>query len=391
MVKSKKSCLKQRKKFNEKTKKSSTKSKKSNLKRPQTPFFLFSSKQKEELKKNDHNKKLTAKQLRAMWEKLPENKKKVFIHQYEEEKKKYYKFKTELENKSFKDSDVEKEKTSKKKTTKSKAKTKKKEVDKNNRKACNYGKCDECKKAKDNEEKIKEEECEKEKEPKEEESKKENKEKERSKSNSKFPNTEKEKQKPNQNINVFPLENKGKSQTNKQYTFTVGSRRLKVFGKGGKIVGGVVGAASGAVKAAASGLFAAIPAAAMIGAFGGVHLVNFLSSDCDRIGALHVCLLLGNDIFEYGDEGYVRHKNVGKTSEYNWDDNFEIKGTTKVTPDELDKKIIKSNEWIKDKYDEITHNCHSFVKFCCDIIEPDCTIMSVVLVNTPQCRLFRAW
>lgn len=50
------------------------------------------------------------------------------------------------------------------------------------------------------------------------------------------------------------------------------------------------------------GLFPEIPSAYMIGAFGGVDLVNNLASVCDQIGVLHVCLLLGNDIFEYGDE-----------------------------------------------------------------------------------------
>ena len=39
----------------------------------------------------------------------------------------------------------------------------------------------------------------------------------------------------------------------------------------------------------------------------------------------------------------------------------ETNGSTKVTPDELEEKIIKDNEWIKDKYDKITHNSHSFV------------------------------
>lgn len=176
MVKSKKSKKSYSKKKNskERAKKSSTKSKKYNidLKRPQTPFSLFSSKQKEELKKKGHNKKLTAKELWAMWEKLPKNKKKVFIDQYEEEKKKYYKLKSQFEIKSCKDSDVEEEKTIKKKITKVKAKTKKDEIEKINRKVINCGKYDECKKAKVNEEKTKEEECEKEKEPKEEKTKK---------------------------------------------------------------------------------------------------------------------------------------------------------------------------------------------------------------------------
>ena len=127
-------------------------------------------------------------------------------------------------------------------------------------------------------------------------------------------------------------------------------------------------------------------------ALGGVNIVNTMEKVCDDIGALHVCLLLGDDIFEYGgDNGYERHRNVGRTEEFNWKENFEIEGETVVSPDELDEKIIKSNEWLKEKYDEIAHNCHSFIKFCCDIIEPDPSIMSVTLVNVPQDRIFRVW
>ena len=126
-----------------------------------------------------------------------------------------------------------------------------------------------------------------------------------------------------------------------------------------------------------------------IGAITGLFGVNTLSKICDDLDAVHVCLLLGDDIFEYGDEGYARHKNVGKTPEFDWNRNFDIIGETKINPDELEEKIIKSNEWIKDKYDANTHNSHNFVKFCCDIIEPDPTIMSVSIVKIPHCRLFR--
>ncbi len=71
---------------------------------------------------------------------------------------------------------------------------------------------------------------------------------------------------------------------------------------------------------------------------------------------------MGDDIFEYGgDNGYERHRNVGRTEEFNWKENFEIEGETDINPDELDEKIIQSNEWLKEKYDMIAHNCHSFV------------------------------
>ena len=85
-----------------KSKKSTKKSKKSDndLKRPQTPYFLFCSKQREELKKKGEDKKLTAKELGAMWNKLSETKKKPFFEKFEAEKKKYEKMKDELESKS---------------------------------------------------------------------------------------------------------------------------------------------------------------------------------------------------------------------------------------------------------------------------------------------------
>ena len=82
----------------------------------------------------------------------------------------------------------------------------------------------------------------------------------------------------------------------------------------------------------------------IIGANYGVNMVNQMESICDDLGAVHVCLLLGNDIFEYGDKGYFRHKNVGKTSEYDWDNNFEIEGETKVSPDELEAKINENKK-----------------------------------------------
>ena len=336
------------------------------LKIPQTPYFLFCSKQREELIKKGIKKTLTAKELSAMWEKLPNSEKKVFIDQYEEEKKKYNKLKN-----------AEEEKKAKKKSPKTKAKTNKAEIDENNSKACNCGKCAECKKRKTKEKNPKEEGKNK-KEEKITISKKNKDISEKNKYIYKFKIG-------NRRLITISKKNKDISEKNKIYKFTVGSRRLKAFGEGGKLAGAAVGAIGGVLSSGVS-----IPSM-IVGAARGIMGVNFVSSTCDKLGAVHVCLLLGDDIFEYSDKGYERHKNVGKTSEYDWDDNFEIIGETKVTPDELEEKIIKSNEWIKDNYDAITHNCHSFVKFCCDIIEPDPTIMSIKIVNVPQCRLFRAW
>ena len=309
-----------------------------------------------------------------MWKKLPEDQKKVFNDQYQETKKKYDKAKEELKSKSDEESDDEqKQKKGKIKFGKVKAETKREEVVKNNLKVCNCGRCAECKKLKA-----------KRKNPEEDESKEEKEDKDNI--NGKL------KQKPNENTNRLPLnKNKDISQNNKQYKFTVGSRKLKAFGKGGKLAGAAIGAVAGAIGPAVGGAFMLSPICAALGAYRGVKALETIESVFDQTGALHVCLLLGDDIFEYGDEGYARHKNVGKTSEYDWNNNFGIEGVTKVTPDELEEKIIQTNEWVKDKYDKIIHNCHTFVKFCCDIIEPDPSIMSVVLIPAPQDRLFRAW
>ena len=83
-----------------------------------------------------------------------------------------------------------------------------------------------------------------------------------------------------------------------------------------------------------------------------------------------------------------------KSKDFNWSNNFEIEGVSKVSPDELEQEIIKSKEWGPGTFDSITHNCHNFVKFCCDIIEPDITIMKVdVAPMAPfyENRLIRTW
>ena len=82
-----------------------------------------------------------------MWSKLSETKKKVFKDQYEEEKQKYKKLKDELGSESEEEPEEyeEEKKNTKKKNSKAKAKTKKAQVCRNNSKACNCGKCGECK------------------------------------------------------------------------------------------------------------------------------------------------------------------------------------------------------------------------------------------------------
>ena len=103
--KSKKSTSKSKGKSKKSTKKSQKSS--NGLKRPLSAYMLFCSKQREELKKKGDDKKLTAKELGAMWNKLSETKKKPFFDKFEAEKKKYEKLKDELENKSEEEDEEE--------------------------------------------------------------------------------------------------------------------------------------------------------------------------------------------------------------------------------------------------------------------------------------------
>ena len=92
-------------------------------------------------------------------------------------------------------------------------------------------------------------------------------------------------------------------------------------------------------------------------------------------GFNHACFLINKDLFEYGtgaNQNYVRRKNVGRDPSFNWDELGEaLNGTTKVSPDELEKKIKNSNQWNgklnkdgKNDYKMLEHNCHDFVQFC---------------------------
>lgn len=127
------------------------KSKLNDLKKPMSPFFLFCAKTRNDLRNKGDDTKITAKQLSDMWDKLSKKKKKTFIDQYNEKQQEYLKKKEEIENssqeESEEDEDEEKEKRSntKKSDSKMKSKVKKEEIDKNNLKACNCGKCDDCK------------------------------------------------------------------------------------------------------------------------------------------------------------------------------------------------------------------------------------------------------
>ena len=111
------------------------------IKRPLTAYFSFCEKQREKFQNSSDNKRLTAKELSAMWKKLPENEKKKFYDQYEKEKEEYNKKKEELK----KLEEEEEENNDKNKLYKVMAKVKRSEYFKKKYQECNCGECDDCK------------------------------------------------------------------------------------------------------------------------------------------------------------------------------------------------------------------------------------------------------
>ena len=95
---------------------------------------------------------------------------------------------------------------------------------------------------------------------------------------------------------------------------------------------------------------------------------NTIGEMLRKNGYNHACLLLNEDLFEYGankEKSYERHKNVGRDTSFDWNELGEaMNGTTDVSPDQLEEAIIKEKEWDKGHYKVLKHNCHDFVKFC---------------------------
>ena len=102
-------------------------------KKPQTAYFLFCA----DKRKENKDKKLSAKELGEMFSNLPEAEKDKYKKAHDELMKKY-----EEEMALFKKNNPEEEKE---KENKKKAKPSKSDQKKSNKKACNCGKCDECK------------------------------------------------------------------------------------------------------------------------------------------------------------------------------------------------------------------------------------------------------
>jgi len=95
---------------------------------------------------------------------------------------------------------------------------------------------------------------------------------------------------------------------------------------------------------------------------------NTIGEMLRKNGYNHACLLLNEDLFEYGaneEQSYERHKNVGRDTSFDWNELGEaMNGTTDVSPDQLEDAIIEAKEWDKGHYRRLKHNCHDFVKFC---------------------------
>ena len=90
----------------------------------------------------------------------------------------------------------------------------------------------------------------------------------------------------------------------------------------------------------------------------GYYLGTYL---IDKSQAKHVCFLLNKDLFEYSSHGWSRRRNVGRDPEYDWDSlGDNLNGTTMVSPDQLEKKIINDGNWTGYEYNFLKHNC----RFC---------------------------
>lgn len=88
----------------------------------------------------------------------------------------------------------------------------------------------------------------------------------------------------------------------------------------------------------------------------------------------HFALLLDSDLFEYGPDGWQRHKDEGRNPNYDWewDDCYDgtFFGRTFVSPNDLKRKIdndkqhtFKSKDYVVGFWD-----CRKFVEYCIYLI-----------------------
>ena len=86
-----------------------------------------------------------------------------------------------------------------------------------------------------------------------------------------------------------------------------------------------------------------------------------------NLRATHACLLLNEDIFEYGPKGWHRTWGTGRDPNFDWETlGKKLQGTTHVSPDQLEA-AIKNGAFIHEIYGPY-HNCHAFVRECLRLI-----------------------
>lgn len=113
----------------------------------------------------------------------------------------------------------------------------------------------------------------------------------------------------------------------------------------------------------------------------------------------HAALLLGDQIFEYGVNGWERNlADSKKKKEFDW--NYlgtDLYGVTQVSPDQLQQIIEADGTWngvfSLHPYTPTGHNCHKFVMFCLNHMGKgadhffknyDCALMKIFKKNTPR-------
>ena len=116
------------------------------IKRPLTPYFLFCKDKRQEFKQQNFEQKLTALELGKMWRALSPTKKKEYEERYQKEKVEYEKLQSLLKAKKETDADESDSEGTPKVNRKKKVKPNKKSQRRSNKKACNCGNCDECRK-----------------------------------------------------------------------------------------------------------------------------------------------------------------------------------------------------------------------------------------------------
>ncbi|ORX78543.1 hypothetical protein BCR32DRAFT_294987 [Anaeromyces robustus] len=93
----------------------------------------------------------------------------------------------------------------------------------------------------------------------------------------------------------------------------------------------------------------------------------------------HTCLLLGDQLFEFSNEGVSQYTYKKKDNDgWDWNKLGSIyNGETEVTPEELShgikerEKLGDDYSFYPDNYDFLCHNCQDFVQTCIKIIDSD--------------------